>query len=226
MAAPSPRGIVFDFDGVLADTEHLHLRAYQDVFSRRGWSLDETAYFTRYLGYDDEDLLRLYVRDHRLAMDDGLLGALLDEKTAVYERRIATGDVLYPGAAAVVRALAPQFKLAIASGSRRPEILHIVRAAGLMDAFTAIVSADDLTKSKPSPEPYLTAAAGLGLDPRACLAIEDSHWGLDSARAAGLRTIALTTTSPASVLRAADRIVSRIEEVTVALIEEILRASA
>jgi len=221
MATSPRRGIVFDFDGVLADTEHLHLRAYQDVFRRRGWSLDESIYFDRYLGYDDEDLLRLYARDQHLAMDDALLDALLDEKTSVYERRIATGDILYPGATTVVRALAPQFKLAIASGSRRPEILHIVRAAGLMDAFTAIVSADDVTKSKPAPEPYLAAAAGLGLDPRACLAIEDSHWGLDSARTAGLRTIALTTTSPASVLRAAHRIVSRIDDVTPALIEDV-----
>jgi HAD superfamily hydrolase (TIGR01509 family) len=221
MAAPSPRGIVFDFDGVLADTEHLHLRAYQDVFARRGWTLDEQAYFGRYLGYDDEDLLRLYARDQRIAMDDVLLGALLDEKTAVYERRIETGDVLYPSAPGVVRALAPHFKLAIASGSRRPEILHIVRAAGLMNMFTTIVSADDVMNSKPSPEPYLAAAQGLGLDPRACLAIEDSHWGIDSARTAGLRTIALTTTSPASVLRAANRIVSRIDDVTLELIEDV-----
>jgi beta-phosphoglucomutase len=211
--------VVFDFDGVLADTEQLHLRAYQRVLSRRGWRLDEAAYFERYLGYNDEEMLRLYAADHELPLDAAGTGALVREKTVVYQEALDTGSVLYPGAAACVRQLGQRFPLAIASGSLREEILRILRAEGLTEAFRAVVSADDVTRSKPAPDPYLAAAAQLGVSPANCVAIEDSHWGLDSARTAGMRTIAVTTTSPAAKLAAADRVLQRVDEITVALVE-------
>ena len=215
------RGVVFDFDGVLADTELLHLRAYQDVLSRRGWTLDESAYFERYLGYNDVEMLRLYASDHGLALDAAGIAVLMREKTACYLDQLDTGPILYPGAEACVRALGRRFPLAIASGSLRDEIMRILRAAGLTDAFRAVVSADDVAHSKPAPDPYLAAAAALGLAPAGCIAIEDSHWGLDSARTAGMRTIAITTTSAASKLAKADRIIQRVDEITVELIDEI-----
>jgi beta-phosphoglucomutase len=214
-------GVVFDFDGVLADTELLHLRAYQEVLSRRGWTLDEAAYFERYLGYNDEELLRLYAADHRLSLDAAGTSALVLEKTVVYQQALDAGSVLYAGAASCVRQLGQRFPLAIASGSLRDEILRILRAEGLMSVFRVVVSADDVTRSKPAPDPYLAAAAQLGIAPANCIAIEDSHWGLDSARTAGMRTIAVTTTSAASKLSAADRIITRVGEVTVELIEDI-----
>jgi beta-phosphoglucomutase len=225
-ARPPIRGIIFDFDGVLADTEHLHLQAFQEAFSRRGWRLDEAAYFDSYLGYNDEDLVRVYARDHALDLDEEAREEVLGEKERVFLRHIEGGAVLYPGAAGTVRALAARFPLAIASGSRRDEIVRILTAGRLIDAFPVIVSSDDVVNSKPAPEVYLSAAARLGLDPITCVAIEDSHWGLDAARAAGLRTIAVTTTSPAAVLQAADRIVDRVEDVTLALLDDLARPEA
>jgi beta-phosphoglucomutase len=219
------RGIVFDFDGVLADTELLHLRAYQDVLSRRGWTLDESAYFERYLGYNDVEMLRLYAADHALSLDAASIAVLMREKTACYQGQLDTSPVLYPGAASCVRSLGRRFPLAIASGSLRDEIVRILRAAGLTDAFRAVVSADDVAHSKPAPDPYLAAAAALGVAPASCIAIEDSHWGLDSARTAGMRTIAITTTSAASKLARADRIIQRIDEVTVELIEAVFTSA-
>jgi beta-phosphoglucomutase len=215
-------GVVFDFDGVLADTEPLHLRAFRAVFARRGWALDDASYYERYLGYGDDDLVRVYGEDHGLRLDAGDRRSLLDEKDLVYRQDIETGTVLYAGAAACVRALAARFSLAIASGSRRVELLHILTSNGLVDAFPVIVSVDDVTRTKPDPEPYLTAAAQLGLAPRVCVAIEDSASGLASARSAGLRTIAVTTSSPASTLAAADRILRRVDEVTVGVIESLI----
>jgi beta-phosphoglucomutase len=215
-------GVVFDFDGVLADTEHLHLRAYQQVLSPRGWHLDESAYFERYLGYNDEDLLRLFAADHRLLLDDAGIRGLIAEKTSVYTNTIDSGSVLFPGAAACVRRLAARFPLAIASGSLRDEILQILRAEQLTDAFRAVVSADDVERSKPSPDPYLKAAELLGVKAERCVAIEDSHWGLDAARTAGMRTIALTTTSPAAKLAAADVVLERVDQITVQVIERLL----
>lgn len=216
------RGVVFDFDGVLADTELLHLAAYQDVFAPRGWTLDESTYFTRYLGYDDRDLLRLYAADNGVAMPEREAVALLEQKTVAYEHAINTRNVLYPSAAATVRAIAGRFHVAIASGSRRREIVQVLGGSGLGDLFPVIISADDCAKSKPAPDPYLVAVTGLGLSPSSCVAIEDSHWGLTAARIAGLRTIGVTTTSSADLLASADRIVRSIADVNVALIESVL----
>lgn len=219
-------GVVFDFDGVLADTELLHLRAYQQVLDRRGWTLDRTAYFERYLGYNDEEMLRLFADDHRLDLDDAALRGLIEEKTTAYQSVIASGTVLYPGAAACVRRLALRFPLAIASGSLRDEILTILHGEGLSSVFSTVVSANDVARSKPAPDPYLKAAAGLGLDPRHCVAIEDSHWGLTSARTAGMRTIALTTSSPAARLVEANVMLERVDQVTIDIVLGVFEQAA
>jgi beta-phosphoglucomutase len=219
------QGVVFDFDGVLADTEHMHLRAYQQVFSARGWQLDERAYFERYLGYDDADLIKLFAEDHQLSVSSDERRTLVEEKTKAYLRALEDGHILYPGAAACVERIGARFPIAIASGSLRAEIIHILTANKLLGAFRTIVSADDVARSKPAPDPYIAAAAGLGLGPTACVAIEDSHWGLHAARTAGMRTIALTTTSPAAKLAAADRVLDGIDQVTVQLIEGVFQST-
>ena len=140
-------------------------------------------------------------------------------KSRRYRHHLASGSALYPAADACVRCLGGRFILGIASGSLRAEILHILAPTGLAPSFRTIVGADDVSSGKPAPEPYLRAAALLGVDPSNAVAIEDSRWGLESARAAGMRTIGVTTTYPAAVLSMADRVVSSIGEVTVELIE-------
>ena len=208
------RGVVFDFDGVLADTEGLHLAAYQEVFATRGWRLDERAYFERYLGFDDRGLIDAYAADHGLRIASGDVDAILAAKTAAFEERIAAGNVLYPGARACLARLAPRFRLAVATGSLRAEVVEILTTAGVLDLFAGIVAADDVTETKPAPEPYLTAAARMRVPPSDCAAIEDSRWGLASARAAGMRTIGITTTSSRAALADADLIVEGLDEVT------------
>src|SRR4029078_8322486 len=120
--------------------ELLHLQAYQQVLGRRGWTLEERADFDRYLGYNDEDLLRLYSQDHRLPLDGSAIDALVREKTDVYQGSIESVSVLYPGAAECVREIAKHFPIAIASGSLRDEILQILRAERLLDIFRVVVS--------------------------------------------------------------------------------------
>ena len=115
----------------------------------------------------------------------------------------------------------PRFTLAIASGSLRGEIRHILEASGLLEDFRAIVGADDVTTGKPAPEPYLKAARLLDVDPAAAVAIEDSRWGLESARAAGMRTIGITTTYPASALAPADLIVESLEAICPEVIDRL-----
>lgn len=208
------QAVVFDFDGVIADSERLHLRAYQDVVGTAGLSLSEEAYYARYLGYDDVGVLRALARDQGVALAEPRLRELVAEKGARYEALASEGEMLFPGAGAFVRMAAAHVPIAIASGALTHEIEHVLDRAGLLDLFAAIVGADQTERGKPDPDPYLVALARLRaavrrtIDPGRSVAIEDSRWGLLAAREAGLRTVAVTTTYPAGELAEAADLVS------------------
>jgi beta-phosphoglucomutase len=210
--------IVFDFDGVLADSEPLHLRVYQQLLEPHGIHLDQATYSAKYLGYDDEGVFQQIAVDYKLLLGDEEIEMLIEEKAMHFEKLVSSGNVLYPSAAACVRRLGAAYPLGIASGALRAEIELMLRGAGLLDAFGFIVSSGDTEQSKPAPDPYLRAAELHGVPAAACVAIEDSHWGLQSARAAGMRTIAVTHTYPRGTLLEADVVVDSLEEVTVDLI--------
>jgi len=212
--------VIFDFDGVLADTEHLHLRAFQQTFGAHGWTLDDRSYAERYLGYDDRATIAAFLGDHELPVNPGAIEALLREKAAAFDVLRSSGSVLYPSAAACVERLAARFPLAIASGSLRTEIVDILNGARLVSAFRAIVSAEDVNRSKPAPDPYLRAAQLLDVDAASCVVIEDSAFGLIAARTAGMKTIAVTTTSRVEALAGANRIIRSLDELTPELIED------
>jgi HAD superfamily hydrolase (TIGR01509 family) len=204
---------------VLADTERLHLRAIQEALAAHGRALDERTYFDRFLGYGDRDVFVELARETGWALDEPGISSLMTLKADRYRHHLAAGEALYASAGACVRGLAARYLLAIASGSLRGEIHDILAAARLREPFRVIVGADDVSMGKPAPEPYLKAAGLLGVDPRAAVAIEDSRWGLESARAAGMRTIAVTTTYPASALETADLVVGSLDEITVDAID-------
>lgn len=210
--------VIFDFDGVLADTERLHLAAFQSVFAARGWHLDEATYFDRYLGCDDRGLVVTFASDQRLKLGETEVMALVEAKTDAFERRLDSGDVLFPQARACVERMAARFALGIASGAARAEILMILEAACLRSRFPVVVAADDVSATKPDPEPYLTAARQLGVRPETCVAIEDSAPGLAAAHAAGMRTVGITTTLPRERLRRADRIIDALSELSPELV--------
>ena len=213
------KAIVFDFDGVLADSEWLHLRAYQELLQPVGVPLTKEVYCERYLGFDDEGVFQEIARDYGLLLGDEEIELLIAEKGRRFEAMISSANVLYPAAVPTVRGLASTFPLGIASGSLRHEIELMLRGASLADAFRFIVSADDVERTKPAPDPYLKAAELHGLAPGECVAIEDSHWGLVSARDAGMKTIGLASTYPASELTDADLVVAELRDITVDLIK-------
>jgi beta-phosphoglucomutase len=213
--------VIFDFDGVIADTEGLHLRAFQEVFERRGWRLDERDYFDRYLGYDDEGLVDAFVAEHGLKISADERNTIVSDKTTLFASYVDQGDVIFPTAPACIARLAEAYSLGIASGALKAEITAILESASLRHHFPVIVAADDVTETKPSPMPYLTAAKALGIDPAACVAIEDSAPGLAAARAAGMRTIGLTTTSPREVLVDADVIFDGLHQISAATIAKL-----
>lgn len=207
--------VIFDFDGVLADSEPLHLKSYQALLEPQGIHLDEKTYCERYLGYDDEGALQRIAVDYGLLLGDEEIEMLVIEKGHVFERLVGSRDVLYPGAADCVRRLAAAWPVGVASGALRADIDLILRGAGVGDLFAFIVAAGDTDRTKPAPDPYLRAAELHGVPPAACVAIEDSHWGLESARAAGMRTIAITHTYPRAALAgSADAVIDSLSELT------------
>jgi len=225
------QAIVLDFDGVIADSEPLHLRAFQRTLDAEGLPLGADEYYARYLGYDDVGLLRTLARDRQLAMSDAHVDALVARKGAVFEELLHDGAVLFPGAAAFIRAAAAEVPLAIASGALRHEILAILDAAGLTDLFPVIVAAGDTPDSKPSPAPYLLAVerlrrhSGRALDPRRSVAIEDSRWGLESAQGAGLRCVGVTTSYPPGELPGAELVVGGLRDLTVPALDRLVASS-
>ena len=215
------QAIVFDFDGVLADSEPLHLATYQEVFGALGVTLTREDYYEHYLGYDDEGVFRRMAAIQGWTLDEGRIAALIAEKSRIFDEAIATADVLYPGARACIERLATTFPLGIASGALKHEIRMILERAGLLHHFRFIVASGDTPNSKPSPDPYARAAELHQRPPAACVAIEDSRWGIESARAAGLRCVGITNTYPAHELTAADIVIDSLDEFTIELIEGI-----
>jgi len=219
---PSLASVVFDFDGVIVNSEPLHLLAFQRVFAELGVELAAEDYYARYLGFDDLGVAATIAADRGLALDGAATEALLARKAAILPGLLGAPGVLFPGAVSCVRRLAGVVPLALASGARRDEIELVLRAAALDGCFPVVVAAGETARGKPAPDPYARALELLQLDGRLApgtpasrsVAIEDSHWGLASARAAGLRTVALTTSYTAAHLREADRVVDSLDAVT------------
>jgi len=223
------QAVIFDFDGVIADSEPLHLKAFQQALAEEGVVLEREDYFSRYLGYDDVGVFAAVARDRALAWTDRHVTALVARKGTKLQSMLEAGEVLFPGAAAFIRAAAAEVPIAIASGALRHEIVQIVESTGLDALFRVIVAAGDTPEGKPSPAPYLLAfeqlqqLAGRPLDRRRCVAIEDSMWGLESARGAGLRCVGVTTSYGAAELTCAELVVDGLRTLTIPMLDELVK---
>jgi HAD superfamily hydrolase (TIGR01509 family) len=205
------RAAIFDFDGVIVDSEPLHFQALRGSLLPEGIQIDEEEYYSRYLAYNDRTAIRLALEAHDVSPPPARLDAIARRKAELFAD-LASKIPLFPGAAELVRSLAARVPLAIASGALHGEIDAILRGAGLREAFAAIVGADDVSRGKPDPEPYVTAmgllaARAPGLAPAECLVFEDSMAGIASARAAGMKVVAVAHSYPREKLGAAHRVV-------------------
>ena len=213
--------IVFDFDGVLANSEPLHLRAYQEVLREHGQTLERDEYYQHYLGFDDVTALRTVSERRGLGWSEKQVAEILARKTVIMDEILESTDVLYPEAATCVERLGAVLPLGIASGALRHEIVAILRGSGLEKHFKFIVAAGDTTSGKPSPDPYRRAARLHAVQPGRCVAIEDSRWGIESAKDAGLLCVGITQTYSARELPGADAIIGSLDEFTVELFEKL-----
>ena len=213
------RAIIFDFNGVLIDDEHLHFELFRDVVATLGITLTERDYHEVYLGFDDrrcfEEVLRSAGRTATVAQLDELVA----RKAALYQERAAHGLRIFPGAAECLAAMSERWPVAINSGALRPEIELALRQMGVHDRVSAIISAEDTTECKPDPEGYelaldaLRSRHGEDLEAGHCLVLEDSLAGVQSAKGAGMWVVGVSNTYNAPQLRSAgaDAVISGLE---------------
>ena len=221
------QAIVFDFDGVIANSEPLHLKAFQLALAQDGVELAAADYYAHYLGYDDVGMFEALARDRGIAMHGDAVGELVTRKGQRMQELLRSGSVVFPGATEFIRAAAAVVPIAIASGAMRHEIEEVIDAAGMTDLFATIVAAGDTLQSKPSPAPYrlalerLRESSGRDIDPRRAVAIEDSKWGLESAQGAGLRLVGVTSSYPAHELTGAELVVEGLQSLTLPALDRL-----
>ena len=217
---------MFDFDGVIANSEPLHYRAFRDVLEQSGVGFQEKEYYDRYLGYDDIGVFKALAADRELSWTTDRIAALVRSKADTLERLEQGGSILFPGAEAAIRRAAARMPVAIASGALGAEIRRVLDREGLTSSFKAIVAAEDTPFSKPAADPYRRALAllaevvGSPFQPAECVAVEDSPWGLQSAKAAGLHTVAVAHTYVSTALEA-DLVISSLDDLDMAVLDRL-----
>ena len=213
------RAVIFDFDGVIADTEPLHFEGLRRTLAEIQITLTENDYYTDYLGFDDRGCIREALRVNHRPMSTSVVEDLMAKKAIAYMASIKEHLVIFPGVIAFIEEAAAAYPLAIASGALRPEIELVLEQIGLRKAFGHITSAEDVANGKPNPEPFLQALAGLNRHQTAtaipagsCLVIEDSRPGIRAAKTAGMRVLAVANTHTAQDLHEADAITMSLRE--------------
>lgn len=214
-----PRAIVFDFDGVIVNTEPLHHRAFAGLLAKMSIAVTLDEFLSKYAGLNDRAFLQRLFEQLGFVADARIIDRVLRAKNDVYQRLIAGGCPLLPGVVGFVNEAARRWPLAICSGARRVEIETILRHAELLAQFPTIVSVDEAPTSKPDPAGYLRTLAQLqqraaGLKAGDCLAIEDSVHGIAAAKAAGMKVLAVQTMHTAAELSQADAIVPDLRSAT------------
>jgi beta-phosphoglucomutase len=217
MRDPRLTAVILDFDGVILDSEPTHLAGFQAMLARVGRSLTTEDYYARYLGFDDRQAFQHMAADLGFALDDSTLRAWVEEKSRFVLQELRENPRVLPGAQSFVRSVADAgVALAIASGALRREVEVGLEAIGIRSLFRVIIGADDTTQSKPAPDPYLAALAGLRTEAAGGVAIEDSPAGILSACRAGLAVVGVTNSYPASELNRADFVTASLAQLTMA----------
>lgn len=201
--------VVFDMDGVIVDSEPLHVRAFEDVFAELGHA-DHGLHFPDYFGRSDKVVWLDFIERHRPSHS-------LEHLTHVKEQRyldlLHDSRPIYPGVEELLRDLAGDTRLGLASGSVHSMIDAVLALRGLRSLFGAVASSQDVPHPKPAPDVFLYASTLLNVAPETCVVVEDSAPGVSAARAAGMRVIAITNSLPADRLQEADHVVSTYSEI-------------
>ena len=206
------RAVIFDLDGLLVDSEPAQIAAWERYLARYGHALDPVLLRDMF-GLRVRDSARLIQAHYGLpgSVDDVLAG-----RDAIFFELLRGNVRPMPGALALIERLRQtDLRLGLATSGHRRYVDTVLAELGLTGAFAAEVTGDDVERGKPAPDIYLAAARALGVDPAACVALEDAPKGIASAKAAGMRCLAVPNEHTASLpgLDEADAVLGSLEEV-------------
>jgi beta-phosphoglucomutase len=222
------RAIFFDFNGIIADDEPIHLKMFQKVLADEGIGLSEEKYYQVYIGMDDRDCFESVLRERGRETTPQKILELVARKARYYEAYIRDHLLFFPGVLSFIRKAASKYPLAVVSGALRQEIDFILQRGGIRQAFQIIVSAEDVLRGKPDPEGYLRAleeinrgrSGGETFSASECLVIEDTLAGIEAARGAGMKCLAIANSYQVSELEpAADLVAVTLEDLPLERLE-------
>ena len=212
--------VIFDVDGVLVDSYDAHFRSWQKLYGELGVEYDEAA-FAADFGRTSRDILRRTLGDD---LSDERIREIDRRKEALYRDIVRQNFPAMDGATELIEALAEgEFLLAVASSGPPENIALALENVDPNGRIRVAVTGGDVTRGKPDPQVFQIAAERLGVPPAACAVVEDAAHGVEAARCAGMKIIALTGTADRKTLSAADLIVDRLREITPEVLAELFQ---
>jgi HAD superfamily hydrolase (TIGR01509 family) len=215
------KAVIFDFDGVITDSEVLHLRAFNRSLVPFGVEISTKDYYQNYLGFSDFDCYKALIEHDLIQIDEQQIPDIIKEKSRIYEHLARTEGRTIEGVNEFLKMLEENnIPMAICSGSLLVEIELMLDESKLRHFFKVIVSAEQVKKGKPHPEGFLLSLQKLNeickppISAAECVVIEDSQWGLKAGKEAGMHTIAVTNSYDADQLTLAEKVVSHLNELT------------
>ena len=219
MSSRRTKAVIWDMDGVIADTAPYHLKAWQEVFQKRGVSFTEND-FRRNFGQRNDTIIKNVLGESVLPSE---IDVIAGEKERSFRQSVGQHITPLPGAIKLIKSLKTHgFSIALASSAPIENIQLIFGGLDIYDYFQAIVSGREVKEGKPSPQGFLLAAKKLGVAPQNCIVVEDAVAGITAAKRAGMRCLAVTNTHPRTRLMEADLIVDTLEAVSVNIFEKLL----
>ena len=219
MAKNEVKAVIWDMDGIIADTAQYHHKGWQIVFRKRGTNYTEED-FRRNTGKRSDTIVR-EVFGEKIPQNE--ITEIIQEKDETFRQLMGQKIKLFPGVLKLITSLKEHgFKIAIASSAPMENIQLITRSLKIDNHFDAIISGWEVTKGKPHPQTFLLAAEKLGVEAENCIVIEDAISGVAASKRAGMRCIAVTNTTSREELREADLIIDTLEEITVADLNRLL----
>ena len=212
MAKNKVKAVIWDMDGIIADTSQYHHKGWQIVFRKRGTNYTEED-FRRNTGKRSDIIVR-EVLGEKIPQNE--ITEIIQEKDETFRQLMGQNIKLFPGVLKLITSLKEHgFKIAIASSAPMENIQLITQSLKIHNRFDAIISGWEVTKGKPDPQTFLLAAKKLGVEAEDCIVIEDAISGVTASKRAGMRCIAVTNTTSREELREADLIIDTLEEITV-----------
>ena len=215
----SKKAVIWDMDGVIADTGSYHLKGWQIVLQKTGKHYTEEEY-RRNTGRRSDSILRDILGEKATQEE---IAKITQEKERIFKQLISQNIRPFPGVLKLITSLKEHgFKTAIASSAPMGSIQLITRSLNIHKCFDIMLSGWDLTKSKPDPEIFLQAVEKLGVKAKDCIVIEDAIAGVTASKRAGICCIAVTNTNPREALKEADLVINSLEEITIDDLEKLL----